>query len=202
MDGGLACPDADPGGGGTRGHARTERVPDHGAAHGHRLLHALPADPHQWWFRCHEDVAAAATYRTQPYSLRRADRLVLRAHLDSARSGGGDRIHHADLDRHPCRELSRRAHDGVEDFGDRARRGRRHHHRSAGGRRNQFGSIDRARRSRRIRHFDRHDEVPDPHRKHRCHCFLDAGDPVRGRIFPDALCLELAIRLMSGAGLS
>jgi uncharacterized membrane protein len=28
----------------------------------------------------------------------------------------------------------------------------------------------------------------------RCHCLLDAGGPVRGRIFPDALCLDLAIR--------
>ena len=52
-----------------------------------------------------EDLAAAAAYRAQPHPLRRPARLVLRADADSARPGGRDRIHHADLDRDPGREL-------------------------------------------------------------------------------------------------
>jgi len=36
-------------------------------------------------------------------------------------------------------------------------------------------AVDRAWRSRRFRHFHRHDEVPDPHREYAGHYFLDAG---------------------------
>src|SRR5450432_1251190 len=68
-------------------------------------------------------------------------------------------------------------------------------HRSSRDRRNQSRSIDCARRRRRVRHFHRHDEVPDPHRKHPDHHFLDAGDLVRGRIFPCALRLDPALGL-------
>ena len=61
-------------------------------------------------------------YRAQPHSLRCAARLVFRADADPDRPGGGDRIHHADLDRDPGRDVSRRTHDAVEGRGDRARR--------------------------------------------------------------------------------
>ena len=57
-------------------------------------------------FAAHEDRAAAAAYRAQPDPLRRAARLVLRADADPDRPGGGDRIHHADLDRDPGRDAS------------------------------------------------------------------------------------------------
>ena len=82
--------------------------------------------------------------------------------------------------------------------GDRARRGRRHRHRSARDRRDQSGPVDRARRRRRIRHLDRHDEVADPHRTNAGDYFLDAGDPDRGRIFALALRLAMALRLCLG----
>jgi len=52
-------------------------------------------------FAAMKDVAAAAAYRAQSHSLCRTALLVLRAHADSARPGGVDRIHHADLDRDP-----------------------------------------------------------------------------------------------------
>src|SRR5665213_1991774 len=45
VDGGLAQPDADRGGGRPRDHARTQRVRADGAALGHRLFHAVPPDP-------------------------------------------------------------------------------------------------------------------------------------------------------------
>ena len=57
-------------------------------------------------------------------------------------------------------------------------------------------------RRRRLRHFGRHDEIADPHRKHARDHLLDAGGPVRGRIFPDALCLAYGRRPMPGAGSS
>ena len=63
-----------------------------------------PVDPPQWRLCDDEDRAAAAAYRAQPDPLRRAARLVLRADADPDRPGGGDRIHHADLDRDPGRD--------------------------------------------------------------------------------------------------
>src|SRR5713101_9024412 len=106
VDGRLACPDADHGDRRPRDDARTERVSDHGGAIDPRLLHAVSADPPPRRVFGDEDVAAAAACRAQSYSLRRAARLVLRADADPARPGGIDRIHHADLDRDPCREFS------------------------------------------------------------------------------------------------
>jgi hypothetical protein len=125
VDGGLARLDADRGGRRPRDDARTERVSDHGGALDPRLLHAVPADPPERRVRGDEDIAAAAACRAQSHSLCRPARLVLRADADPARPGGIDRIHHADLDRDPGREFSRRAHDGRQDFGHRARCGRR-----------------------------------------------------------------------------
>ena len=77
-------------------------------------------------------------------------------------------------------------------------RRRRHHHRSARDRRDQSGPVDRARRRRRIRHLRRHDEIADPHRTDAGDHFLDAGDPVRRRIFAVALRLAMAVRLCLG----
>ena len=121
VDGRLALPDADHRGRRPRGGARDQRVPAHGDALDPRLPAAVPADPRQRRICRDEDDAAAAARGAQPHSLRRAARLVLRADTDPDRPGGGDRIHHADLDRDPGRELSRRAHDDLEDRGDRAR---------------------------------------------------------------------------------
>ena len=87
---------------------------------------------------------------------------------------------------------------GAKILGDRARPDRRRHHRPARDRRGQSGPADRARRRRRIRHFGRHDEVADPHRKDHRHHLLDAGDPVRGRILPRALRLAMAVGLCLG----
>src|SRR5450755_4962109 len=106
VDGRLACPDADHDDRRPRDDARTERVSDHGGALDPRLLHAVSADPPPRRARGDEDVAPAAACRAQSHSLRRTARLVLRADADPARPGGIDRIHHADLDRDPCREFS------------------------------------------------------------------------------------------------
>ena len=105
------------------------------------------------------------------------------------RAGGGDRIHHADLDRDPGRGVSRRAHDGLEDPGYRARRYRRRRHRPAGNRRDQSGPVDRTRRRGRLRHFHGDREIPHPHRQRADDHLLDAGGAVDGRVFSHALRL-------------
>ena len=140
MDGRLARPDADHGDRRARGHARAQRVPDHGSALDPGLRPAVSADPDERRICRAEDDADAATCRAQSDPLCGAARLVLRAHVDPHRASGGDRIHHADLDRDLGRGVSRRAHDGMEDPGYRARRYRRRRHRSTGNRRDQSGS--------------------------------------------------------------
>src|SRR6202011_169400 len=90
-----------------------------------RLVHAVPAYPHERRIQCGEDGAGARAYRAPPDPLRLTARLVLRADADPARPGGRDRIHHADLDRDPRRELSRRTHDGLEDRSNGFNPGRR-----------------------------------------------------------------------------
>ena len=77
---------------------------------------------------------------------------------------------------------------------------RRHRHRSPGHRRDQSGTVDRARRRGRIRHLDCHGEIADPHRKYAGDHLLDAGGAIRGRIFPGALRLDLAAGLCLGLG--
>src|SRR6202011_684390 len=106
VGGGLARPDVGGDRRRPRDDARTERVSDHGGALDSGPLDAVPPDPHQRRAGGDEDVAAAAAYRAQSHSLFRTAWLVPCADADSAGSGGVDRIHHADLDRHPCRELS------------------------------------------------------------------------------------------------
>ena len=144
MDGGLARLDADRDDRRPRNAARTERVPGHGGALGDRLADPVSPDPPPGRVRGDANVAAVAAYRAQPRSLCRADRLVLLADADSAGPGGLDRIHDADLDRDPGRELSRRAHDVRQGRGHRARRGRRDRHCPPRGRRDQSGPADRA----------------------------------------------------------
>src|SRR5271169_83058 len=142
-----------------------------------------------------EDMAAVRSCGAQSHSLRRPTRLVLRADTDSNRAGGGDRIHDADLDRHPGGEFSRRTHDDLEDLGDCARSGRCRRHRSPRDRGDQSGSTDRACRSRGIWYLRRHDEIADADRNGGRDCLLDAGDPVHGRPLPFALRLEMAFAI-------
>src|SRR4051812_22895440 len=125
MDGRLAHADADRRRRRPRGYPRAECFSDHGGAFDRWFLDAVSSDSHEWRIGGDEDIAAAAAYRTQPYSLCRAARLVFRADIDSAGPGGLDRIHHADLDRDPGREFPRRTDDHGKDYRDRAGASRR-----------------------------------------------------------------------------
>src|SRR5262249_56631209 len=91
VDGRMACNDAGDGGCGPRSHARTQCLRDHGDPFDPRLLPALSDDLSQWRLRQPENLAAAPTHRAQPDPLQRPTRLVLRAHADPDRTGGGAR---------------------------------------------------------------------------------------------------------------
>src|SRR5580692_1206061 len=107
-------------------------------------------------------------------NLCRTARLVFRADPDSDRTGGRDRVHHADLDSDPCRDLPRRADDGLEDRSDRTWPDRRPRHRPPCDRCGQSRPTDCACRGSRLRHFHRRGQVADPNRKYPRDRLLDA----------------------------
>jgi drug/metabolite transporter (DMT)-like permease len=130
--------------------------------------------------------------------LRRAARLVLRADADPLGQVVSIEFTMPIWTAILAAAFSRRAHDGVEGGGDRARDRRRHRHRATSTGEINPRPVDRARRGGRIRHLHRHGQVADPHRKYARHHLLDAGGAVGGRISPVDLCLDLAVGLGLG----
>jgi hypothetical protein len=101
----------------------------------------------------------------------------------------------ADLDRDPCQRLPRRTPYRLEDPGHRPWSRRRRRDRPSRNRPDQSRSTDRALRSRRLRHLQRDDEIPDAHRAHGGDYLLDACGAIRRRHSSGNLSLAMAVDL-------